>query len=152
MSSIPSVGAAPPLPPVGYPSGGENRQTTPGPAVRGARGDSTAPGDRPGLARTSAADAGTPVGAKQRAGAVEAPVQDKVEVAASRQLAAKSGLVEGSFEPFIDIIDPRYQTRIARVFGPDASGPAPEAPPARVASKAYEAADAAAKAAFKKNA
>ncbi|MCA3260760.1 MAG: hypothetical protein ING44_02360 [Telmatospirillum sp.] len=141
MSSIPSVGAAPPLPPVGYPSGGENRQTPPAPAVRGARRDSSTPTEPAG-----------PVGAKPRANAVDTVAQDKVDVAASRQLAAKSGLVEGSFEPFIDIIDPRYQTRIARVFGPDASGPAPEAPPARIASKAYEAADAAAKAAFNKNA
>jgi hypothetical protein len=143
MSSIPSVGATPPLPPVGYPPGGENRQPSPAPAGRGGRSDSATPIDRP-----RAADASAPVGAKQRASAVDAPAQDKVEVGTSRQLAAKSGLVEGSFEPFIDIIDPRYQTRIARVFGPDASGPAPEAPPARVASKAYEAA---AKA-FKKNA
>jgi len=147
MSLIPNVGATPPLPPVGYSSGGENRQTPSAPAVRGGRSDSAAPIDRP-----RAADASAPVGAKQRASAVDAPAQDKVDVAVSRQLAAKSGLVEGSFEPFIDIIDPRYQTRIARVFGPDASGPAPDAPPARVASKAYEAADAAAKAAFKKNA
>jgi hypothetical protein len=152
MSSIPSVGVTPPLPPVGYSAGGENRQTSPAPAVRGARNDSSQPAERPGVARPGAADATPPVGAKQRANAVDAPVQDKVEVGTSRQLAAKSGLVEGSFEPFIDIIDPRYQTRIARVFGPDASGPAPEAPPARIASKAYEAADAAAKAAFKKNA
>ncbi len=147
MSSIPSVGAAPPLPPVGYPPGGENRQQSPAPAVRGGRSDSTQPAER-----TRGADATSPVGAKQRANAVDSPAQDKVEVSTSRQLAAKSGLVEGSFEPFIDIIDPRYQTRIARVFGPDASGPAPEAPPARVASKAYEAADAAAKTAFAKNA
>ncbi len=147
MSSIPSVGATPPLPPVGYPPGGENRQTPPAPAVRGARGDSAQSAER-----ARAADATPSVGAKQRANAVDAPAQDKVEVGTARQLAAKSGLVEGSFEPFIDIIDPRYQTRIARVFGPDASGPAPEAAPARVVSKAYEAADAAAKAAFKKNA
>ena len=147
MSSIPNMGASPPLPPVGYSAGGENRQPPPAPAVRGARSDSVAPIDRP-----RAADASTPVGAKQRVGAVDAPPQDKVDVAVSRQLAAKSGLVEGSFEPFIDIIDPRYQTRIARVFGPDASGPAPETAPARIVSKAYEAADAAAKAAFKKNA
>ncbi len=70
----------------------------------------------------------------------------------SPQLTAKSGLVEGSFEPFIDIIDPRFQTRIARVFGPDAAGPPPEAAPARAASKAYEAADGSTKTAFGKNA
>lgn len=142
MSLIPNVGATPPLPSVGYSTGGENRQAPPAPVSRGQRVDSPASLEQP---RALAADEKPRVKVGQD--------QDKVEIGASRQLAAKSGLVEGSFEPFIDIIDPRYQTRIARVFGPDAGVTVPEtAPVPRVVSKAYEAADGAAKTAFKKNA
>jgi len=148
MSLIPSVGATPPLPPVGYASGGENRQSVAVPAARAVRADASLQADQKTPPRTGAADSGESLGADPRAKGIDSVVQDKVDVSTAGQLAAKSGLVEGSFEPFIDIIDPRYQTRIARVFGPDASGPTPEAAAARVVSKAYEAA---AKTAFAKD-
>ena len=146
MSLIPNVGATPPLPAVGYSTGGENRQASSAPALRGARGGSSQGAERP-----SAVVPGNALGGKPSTAAAGAVAQDKIELGSSRQLAAKSGLLEGSFEPFIDIIDPRYQTRIARVFGSQAIDAAPETA-SRAVSKAYEAADSGAKTAFAKDA
>ncbi len=52
--------------------------------------------------------------------------------------ASKVGLVDGTLDAFVDIVDARFQRKIARIFGPsDAPAPAAEVPPAAV-SKAYE--------------
>ncbi|MCA3266183.1 MAG: hypothetical protein ING19_08950 [Azospirillum sp.] len=41
-----------------------------------------------------------------------------VDVREKVKYESKIGFVEGTLAPFIDIVDPRYQQRIARVFGP----------------------------------
>lgn len=138
--SISSIGTTPPLPPVGLSTGAESRKNPPAAALREARAEPSLSSEKPGAAE------------QPRTNRDDEQNQDQVKVDTLRQLAAKSGLIEGSFEPFIDIIDPRYQTRIARVFGPEAGGPAPDAAPARAATKAYEAADTGAISAFAKNA
>lgn len=52
--------------------------------------------------------------------------------------ASKVGLVDGTLDAFVDIVDARFQRKIARIFGPsEAPAPAAEVPPAAV-SKAYE--------------
>jgi hypothetical protein len=52
--------------------------------------------------------------------------------------ASKVGLVDGTLDAFVDIVDSRFQRKIARIFGPsEAPAPAAEVPPAAV-SKAYE--------------
>ena len=77
-----------------------------------------------------------------RARAEEA--KDKVEVKEAAKYASKVGLVDGTLDAFVDIVDPRFQTRIARIFGPSDSGLAEvppaiaEAPAPVTARKAYE--------------
>lgn len=144
MSAVTNIGAAPPVAPIGLSAAGENR-TSFASGQRGPRAEGNPSGDQTKLPAVEAA------GDVQKSRAK--PAQDQIALNGSRQLAAKSGYVEGSFEPFIDIIDPRYQTRIARIFGPDGSAPAAETAPAlvpRVVSKAYEAIDGSGKAAFAK--
>ncbi len=53
--------------------------------------------------------------------------------------ASKVGLVDGTLDAFVDIVDARFQHKIARIFGPSEApaAPAAEVPPAAV-SKAYE--------------
>ncbi len=53
--------------------------------------------------------------------------------------ASKVGLVDGTLDAFVDIVDARFQRKIARIFGPSEApaAPAAEVPPAAV-SKAYE--------------
>lgn len=52
--------------------------------------------------------------------------------------ASKVGLVDGTLDAFVDIVDARFQRKIARIFGPsDAPAQIAEVPPAAV-SKAYE--------------
>lgn len=52
--------------------------------------------------------------------------------------ASKVGLVDGTLDAFVDIVDARFQRKIARIFGPsDAPALAAEVPAAAV-SKAYE--------------
>lgn len=145
MSAVTNLGAAPPLPSVGFSAAGESRSSSFASGQRGSRAEGNPFADQ---AKSQASDA-----AKDAQKSRAKPVQDQIALNGSRQLAAKSGYVEGSFEPFIDIIDPRYQTRIARIFGPDASAPVAETAPAlvpRVVSKAYEAIDGSGKAAFAK--
>jgi hypothetical protein len=51
--------------------------------------------------------------------------------------ASKVGLVDGTLDAFVDIVDSRFQRKIARIFGPsEAPAAAAEVPPAAV-SKAY---------------
>jgi hypothetical protein len=145
--SISSIGATPPLPPVGSSTGAESRNHPTASALREAATEKLLRTEKP-----KAADPTASAAEKPRANGDVEQNRDQVKIDTLRQLAAKSGLIEGSFEPFIDIIDPRYQTRIARVFGPEAGGPAPDAAPARAATKAYEAADQGAISAFAKNA
>jgi hypothetical protein len=130
MTTVQNVGVVPPLPLVG-----ESRTPL------------TLPGQRPVQAQTSTtADQVKSQAESARAAEgprVQAarPVQDQVKVA-ERSLATKSGLVQGTFEAFVDIVDPRYQTRIARIFGPDAGASAADVAPnlvPSVVSKAYEA-------------
>lgn len=70
--------------------------------------------------------------------------KDKVEVKETAKYASKVGLVEGTLDAFVDIVDPRFQTRIARVFGPpdsalaDAPPAIAEAPAPIAIRKAYE--------------
>jgi hypothetical protein len=53
--------------------------------------------------------------------------------------ASKVGLVDGTLDAFVDIVDARFQRKIARIFGPSEApaAPAAEVAPAAV-SKAYE--------------
>lgn len=52
--------------------------------------------------------------------------------------ASKVGLVDGTLDAFVDIVDARFQRKIARIFGPSETPmPAAEVPAAAV-SKAYE--------------
>lgn len=52
--------------------------------------------------------------------------------------ASKVGLVDGTLDAFVDIVDARFQRKIARIFGPsEAPAQSAELPPAAV-SKAYE--------------
>ena len=47
--------------------------------------------------------------------------------------ASKVGLVDGTLDAFVDIVDSRFQRKIARIFGPsEAPAPAAEVPPAAV--------------------
>jgi hypothetical protein len=43
------------------------------------------------------------------------------------QYASKVGLVDGTLDAFVDIVDARFQRRIARIFGPSEAPPAPAA-------------------------
>jgi hypothetical protein len=144
MSAVTSIGAAPPVAPLGLSAAGENR-TPFASGQRGPRAESAPSVDQTKLPVVEAAADLEKSRAK--------PVRDQIELSGSGQLAAKSGYVEGSFEPFIDIIDPRYQTRSARVFGPEGAAPTAETAPAlvpRTVSKAYEAINGSGKAAFAK--
>jgi len=63
--------------------------------------------------------------------------EDKVEVKEAAKYASKVGLVDGTLDAFVDIVDSRFQRKIARIFGPsEAPAPTAEVPPAAV-SKAY---------------
>jgi hypothetical protein len=65
--------------------------------------------------------------------------EDKVEVKEAAKYASKVGLVDGTLDAFVDIVDPRFQTRIARVFGPsEAPAAIAEAPAPAAIRKAYE--------------
>ena len=65
--------------------------------------------------------------------------KDKAESKDAAKYASKVGLVDGTLDAFVDIVDPRFQTRIARVFGPSEAAPAiAEAPVPVGIRKAYE--------------
>ncbi len=51
--------------------------------------------------------------------------------------ASKVGLVDGTLDAFVDIVDAQFQRKIARIFGPSEIPVAAEVPAATV-SKAYE--------------
>jgi hypothetical protein len=134
MSTVQNVGSVPPLPPIGPSAGAENRAPQTVPGVRSGRAEGSSAADQ---IRTQTAEAAR---AAEKSRAKEA--RDEIKVTEPRQLATKSGLVDGSFTPFVDIIDPRYQTKIARIFGPDGGATAAELAPdlvPSVVSKAYAA-------------
>jgi hypothetical protein len=67
--------------------------------------------------------------------------------------ASKVGLVDGTLDAFVDIVDPRFETRIARIFGPSEAPPAIAEAPAPVAiRKAYESVSGAAPGTYRQSA
>lgn len=79
--------------------------------------------------------------------------QDKVEVKEAAKYASKVGLVDGTLDAFVDIVDPRFQTRIARVFGPsEAPSAIAEAPAPAAIRKAYESVSGAASGTYRQSA
>lgn len=71
--------------------------------------------------------------------------KDTVEIRQASAFENQVGLIDGTFAHFVDIVDPHYQQRIARVFGPaDPQPAAAEAPAPAAVRKAYEHAPAAA--------
>ncbi|MBL8807252.1 MAG: hypothetical protein JNN22_10440 [Rhodospirillales bacterium] len=131
MTTVQNVGVVPPLPLVG-----ESRQPLTLPGNR-----QSAQGSTTDQVRTQAAESARAAEAV-RAQTARSSTRDEVKVE-TRQLATKAGLIQGTFDAFVDVVDPRYQTRIARIFGPDsapAAGSAPNLVPS-VVSKAYEAID-----------
>jgi hypothetical protein len=79
--------------------------------------------------------------------------KDKVDAKEAAQYASKVGLVDGTLDAFVDIVDPRFQTRIARVFGPSEAAPAIAEAPAPVAiRKAYESVSGAAPGTYRQSA
>lgn len=130
MTTVQNVGVVPPLPLVG-----ESRQSVPLPGQRPA-----AQGSTTDQVRSQAAESARAAEAARANSARSSKDEVKVE---TRQLATKAGLIQGTFDAFVDVVDPRYQTRIARIFGPD-SAPAAASTPnlvPSVVSKAYEAID-----------
>ncbi|MBI3503803.1 MAG: hypothetical protein HY059_03105 [Proteobacteria bacterium] len=133
MTTVQNVGVVPPLPVVG-----ESRTplTLPGQRVSQAQTSTTADQVK------SQADESAKAAAVSRAHNARS-TDDQVKVA-DRAFTTKSGLIQGTFDAFVDIVDPRYQTRIARIFGPEAGGAAANVAPnlvPSVVSKAYEAID-----------
>ncbi len=132
MTTVQNVGVVPPLPLVG-----ESRQPLSPvgqrPSVQGSTTDQV---------RSQAAESARAAEAV-RAQSAAASTKDVVKVE-TRTLATKAGLIQGTFDAFVDVVDPRYQTRIARIFGPDSAPAAADAAPnlvPKVVSKAYEAID-----------
>jgi hypothetical protein len=79
--------------------------------------------------------------------------EDKVEVKEAAKYASKVGLVDGTLDAFVDIVDPRFQTRIARIFGPSEAPPAiAEAPAPTAIRKAYESISGAAPGSYRQSA
>jgi hypothetical protein len=79
--------------------------------------------------------------------------KDKVDAKEAAKYASKVGLVDGTLDAFVDIVDPRFQTRIARVFGPTEAAPAIAEAPAPVAiRKAYESVSGAAPGTYRQSA
>jgi hypothetical protein len=67
--------------------------------------------------------------------------------------ASKVGLVDGTLDAFVDIVDPRFETRIARIFGPSEAPPVIAEAPAPVAiRKAYESVSGAAPGTYRQSA
>ncbi len=132
MTTVQNVGVVPPLPLVG-----ESRTPLSLPGQRQAQAQTSTTADQ--VKSQAAESARAAESSRVRAAARPAPDQVKV---AEHSLATKSGLVQGTFEAFVDIIDPRFQTRIARIFGPEAGASAADVAPSlvpSVVSKAYEA-------------
>jgi hypothetical protein len=131
MTTVQNVGVVPPLP-----LAGESRQPVSFPGQR-----PTAQASTTDQVRSQAAESAR---AAEAVRAQNAPsVKDVVKVE-TRQLATRAGLIQGTFDAFVDVVDPRYQTRIARIFGPDSAPAAADAAPnlvPKVVSKAYEAID-----------
>ena len=130
MTTVQNVGVVPPLP-----LAGESRPPL------------SLPGQRTSPAQTSTTDQVKTQAAESARAAEVSRAQraradrDEVKVAEPRQLATKAGLIQGTFDAFVDVVDPRYQTRIARIFGPASGATAAELAPSlvpSVVSKAYE--------------
>jgi hypothetical protein len=138
MTTVQNVGVVPPSPLVG-----ESRPPLSLPGQRTSQAQNSTTTDQ---VKTQAAESARAAEASraQRARAD----RDEVNVAEPRQLATKSGLIQGTFDAFVDVVDPRYQTRIARIFGPASGATAAELAPSlvpSVVSKAYEPIDVAGK-------
>lgn len=126
MSTIQNIGVSPPVAPLPEPriAQGQDPATTREDAPRSSTADQI---------RTEALAARD----ANRARAEEA--KDTVEIKGTAKYESQVGLIEGTFAPFVDIVDPRYQQRIARVFGPADAPPAiAEAPVPTAVRKAYE--------------
>jgi len=131
MTTVQNVGVVPPLPLVG-----ESRTPLTLPGQRSTQAQTSTTADQ---VKSQAAESARAAETSRAHSARE--TKDQVQVA-ERSLATKSGLVQGTFEAFVDIVDPRYQTRIARIFGPNAGASAADVAPnlvPSVVSKAYEA-------------
>lgn len=130
MTTVQNVGVVPSVPLVGE--------------SRAAQAQS---GPRPAPEKASTADHVKAQAAESARAAEYARAQsaraekDEIRVSEPRQLATKAGLIQGTFDAFVDVIDPQFQTRIARIFGPDGGAKAAELAPdlvPAVVSKAYE--------------
>ncbi|MBL0931532.1 MAG: hypothetical protein IBJ15_15625 [Alphaproteobacteria bacterium] len=106
----------------------------------------TAPVQSPAPAQTRAESQGRSTVADQvqinaleaRDAARERAKETKAAAEQPAKYASKVGLVDGTLDAFVDIVDARFQRKIARIFGPsEAPAPAADVPPAAV-SKAYE--------------
>ncbi len=106
----------------------------------------TAPAHSPAPAQTRAESQGRSTVADQvqinaleaRDAARERAKETKAAAEQPAKYASKVGLVDGTLDAFVDIVDARFQRKIARIFGPsEAPAPAADVPPAAV-SKAYE--------------
>ncbi|MBN9495557.1 MAG: hypothetical protein J0H39_02285 [Alphaproteobacteria bacterium] len=106
----------------------------------------TAPAQSPAPAQTRAESQGRSTVADQvqinaleaRDAARERAKETKAAAEQPAKYASKVGLVDGTLDAFVDIVDARFQRKIARIFGPsEAPAPAADVPPAAV-SKAYE--------------
>lgn len=131
MTTVQNVGVVPPLP-----LAGESRQAVSLPGQR-----QTAQASTTDQVRSQAAENARAAEAVRAQNAASTKDVVKVE---TRTLATKAGLIQGTFDAFVDVVDPRYQTRIARIFGPDSAPAAADAAPnlvPKVVSKAYEAID-----------